>query len=133
MLFRSYPLYKKRVTIFGLAFKPGTNDVRTSLSLKVIDQLRNLGAEVRAHDPKAIPEAKEVRPDVNYFEDPYEAVRHSNVLLLLTDWPDYEDLDFGTISENMTSANLIDGRNVLCPETINRQGFEYSGIGQNYV
>lgn len=126
-----YPLYKKRVTVFGLAFKPGTNDVRTSLSLKVIDQLQNLGAEIRAHDPKAIPEAKEIRPDVDYFDDPYEAVRYSNVLLLLTDWPDYDDLDYSEIKENMTSANLIDGRNLLNSETIKTLGFKYTGIGNS--
>ncbi|MFP4646743.1 MAG: UDP-glucose dehydrogenase family protein [Candidatus Bipolaricaulota bacterium] len=125
-----YPLYKKIITVYGLAFKPGTNDVRTSLSLEVIDQLRNQGAEIKAHDPQAIPEARELKPDLDYFSDPYRAAEHSDALLILTDWPEYNSLDYAEIAERMTCPRVIDGRNTLEPGRLKDLGFQYAGIGR---
>jgi len=125
-----YPLYRKIIAVFGLAFKAGTNDVRTSLALRVIDQLQDLGAEIHAHDPQAIPEAKELKPDIEYFEDPYEAVRHADALVILTDWPEYRGLDYRRIRNLLASPNIIDGKNLLDPEAIKELGFKYRGIGR---
>jgi len=125
-----YLLYRKIIAIFGLAFKAGTNDMRTSLSLRVIDQLEKEGAIIRAHDPLAIPEAKKIKPSIEYCEDPYETVHHAEALLILTDWPEYRDLDYSRIKEQMASPNLVDGRNLLEPQALEESGFEYRGVGR---
>ena len=125
-----YPLYRKIIAVFGLAFKAGTNDVRTSLALRGIDQLQDLGAEIHAHDPQAIPAAKELKPDIEYFEDPYEAVRHANALVILTDWPEYRDLDYVKLGEQMTTPKLVDGRNMLDALRMRKLGFQYKGVGR---
>ncbi|MFW6150917.1 MAG: UDP-glucose dehydrogenase family protein [Chloroflexota bacterium] len=126
-----YLLYRKIVAIFGLAFKPGTNDVRTSLSLRIIKLLAQEGAIVRAHDPVAIAEAREMQPDgVEYCEDPYEVVRHADALLLLTDWSQYRDLDYRAIKARMSMPNIIDTRNLLDKELLESAGFRWKGVGR---
>jgi len=124
-----YLLYRKVIAVFGLAFKPGTSDVRTSLSLRVIDLLLREGAIVRAYDPLAIPEAKAIEPRVEYCEDPYEAVRDADAVLILTGWPEYRDLDWQRIKELMAAPNLVDGRNLLEGEQLVTMGFVYRGVG----
>jgi len=125
-----YPLYRKIIAVFGLAFKAGTNDVRTSLALRIIDRLQDLGAEIHAHDPQAIPEAKELKPDIEYFEDSYEAVRHADALVILTDWPEYRDLDYAKLGEQMTTPKIVDGRNMLDALRMRKLGFQYKGVGR---
>jgi|Deesub1362A_J573_1020465.scaffolds.fasta_scaffold00550_24 UDPglucose 6-dehydrogenase len=125
-----YLLYRKIITIFGLAFKAGTNDVRTSLSLRVIDQLEKEGAIVRAYDPIAIPEARKVKSNIEYYDDPYEAVRYAEALLILTEWPQFRELDWTQIKEMVSSPNIIDGKNLLEPERMRELGFIYRGIGR---
>jgi len=125
-----YLLHRKIIAIFGLAFKAGTNDVRTSLSLRVIDQLEREGAIIRAHDPIAIPEAKKIKPSVEYYEDPYEAVHHAEALLILTNWPKFQELKWEKIKEQMASLNLVDGKNLLELKRMQELGFAYQGIGQ---
>jgi UDPglucose 6-dehydrogenase len=122
-------IYKRVITIFGLAFKAGTNDVRTSLSLRIIEQLEREGAIIRAYDPLAIPEARKIKPNIEYCEDPYEAVYHADALLILTDWPQFEQLDYYRIKENMASPCIIDGRNVLDAQNLRELGFKYMGVG----
>ena len=123
-------LYRKNIGIFGLSFKSGSNDVRNSLSLKVIDRLEGEGAEVHAHDPVAIPEARLVRPNLRYHNDPYDAIVGADALLILTDWSEYADLDFNEIKSRMSSPSIIDGRNLLQPAKLRDLGFNYSGMGQ---
>jgi|Deesub1362A_J573_1020465.scaffolds.fasta_scaffold00470_4 UDPglucose 6-dehydrogenase len=125
-----YLLYRKVIAVFGLAFKPGTNDVRTSLSLRVIDLLLREGAIVRAHDPLAIPEAKAFEPRVEYCEDFYEAVRDADAVLILTGWPEYRDLDWQRIKGLMAAPNLVDGRNLLEGREPVDIGFAYRGVGR---
>lgn len=124
-----YLLYRKIIAVFGLAFKAGTNDVRTSLSLRVIDQLEKEGAIIRAYDPVAVSEAKEIKPNIEYHEDPYKAVHHAEALLILTDWPEFRKLDWGKIKERMASPNLVDGKNLLEPRKMQELGFAYRGVG----
>jgi len=117
------------VGLLGLAFKPGTNDVRASLSLDVIDLLEKEGAIIRAHDPKAIDEAKKIKPEIEYYEDPYKAIENAEALIILTGWPEFKDLDFEKIKNKMQHPNIIDGRNLLSPEGVKKIGFNYLGIG----
>lgn len=123
-------LYKKIITIFGLAFKAGTNDVRTSLALNVINLLEKERANIKAYDPKAISEAKKIKPNLAYYENPYRAVEHSDALLILTDWPEFKDLDFKKIKNKMHHSNIVDGKNLLELGMLKKMGFKYLGMGQ---
>lgn len=116
--------------VFGLAFKSGTNDVRNSLPLRIVRSLLDDGATVRAHDPVAIPEARTVLPEVPYETDPYACARDASVLLILTGWPEYRDLDYDRIGREMQSRNLVDGCNLLDPVEMRHLGFNYQGIGR---
>lgn len=116
--------------VFGLAFKAGTNDVRNSLAIGVVDRLAQEGAQVQAHDPVAIPEAKELRPDIIYCEDPYHAVEQADALLVLTEWPSFNDLDYKRIKRRMAFPRIFDGRNLLNPASVRELGFTYAGIGR---
>jgi UDPglucose 6-dehydrogenase len=120
----------KIVAVFGLAFKAGTNDVRNSLALKVIDRLEREGAIVQAHDPMAIPEARALKPHLAYYDDPYEAVRHADGLLILTEWPCYSQMDYGKIKARMATSCIVDGRNLLDPRALAALGFTYVGVGR---
>lgn len=125
-----YLLYKKIVTIYGLSFKSETNDVRNSLSLKVIDRLEKEGAIIRAYDPLSIEEARILKPNLEYCEDPYEAARHADALLILTDWACFRDLDYSQIKLRMASPRIVDARNLLDVNSLKELGFTYTGIGR---
>jgi UDPglucose 6-dehydrogenase len=126
-----YLLYEKIITVLGLSFKPGTSDVRNSLALRIVAELGKEGATVRAHDPLAIPEAMALQPNVEYYEDPYEATRNADALLILTEWPEYRTLDYGRIKSEMGSPILLDSRNLLDPGQLRSLGFTYYGIGRS--
>ena len=123
-------LYQRVITVFGLAFKPQTNDLRNSQSLEVIQRLREQGATLRAHDPVALPEARALDPGAAYIDDPYEAVHGSDALLILTAWPQYAELDYGRIKERMASPCIIDARNLLDGSLLRALGFSYTGVGR---
>ena len=124
------PLREKTVAIFGLSFKAGTNDVRNSAAFRVIDHLqRDEGAVVRAHDPVAIEEARKLRPDVAYYEDPYETVDHADVLVILTEWPVFRELDYGEVKRRMRNPCIVDARNLLDEQAMRRLGLAYAGLG----
>ena len=125
-----YLLYRKRLAVFGLSFKAGTNDVRNSLALKVIDCLEEEGATVIAHDPAAIQDTRAARPNLDCREDPYDTVDGADALLILTEWPAFRDLDYAEIARRMASPGIVDGRNLLDPKTMRSLGFRYVGIGR---
>lgn len=121
-----HQLYKKVVAVFGLAFKAGTNDMRNSRALKVIDRLEKEGVVLRVHDPQArIHDARVV-----YFEDPYEAVRNADALLILTEWPCFRELDYDRILAGMASPRVLDARNLLDARAMRDLGFTYVGTGR---
>ena len=123
-------LYKKVISVYGLAFKAGTNDVRNSLAVKVIERLEQEGAIVRAHDPVAIPDAQALKPRITYCQDPYDTVVGADALLILTEWASFQDLDYSVIMERMASPSIIDARNLLDIEAVRSLGFNYVGIGR---
>lgn len=125
-----YLLYQRTIAVFGLAFKAETNDVRNSLSIRVIDNLKKEGAFIHAHDPGALQEARDIQPDLKYFEDPYEAVNRVDALLILTEWPQFASLDYSLIKSKMNSPYIIDARNFLDGSALRELGFIYDGIGQ---
>ena len=127
-------LQGKTIAVLGLAFKPGTDDTRESPSLRVVSALLKEGAVLRLHDPKAMPLLRKalvpVEGRLTYSESPYAAAAGAQAVLILTDWPDYKYLDWQRIHREMDLPLLMDGRNLLDPETMRRVGFEYISIGR---
>jgi UDPglucose 6-dehydrogenase len=127
-------LRDKTIAVLGLAFKPGTDDTRESPSLRVVSALLKEGAILRLHDPKAMPLLRKalvpVEERLTYSESPYAAAAGAQAVLILTDWPDYQCLDWQRIHREMDLPLLMDGRNLLDPETMRRLGFEYISIGR---
>jgi UDPglucose 6-dehydrogenase len=124
----------KPVAAFGLAFKPGTDDVRDSPGLNVVSRLLSSGAIVRACDPAAVESAAKVKPAIpgrlEYFADPYEAARGAHAILILTEWPEFKSLDLARLREVVDVPVLIDGRNLFDPRAVTSAGFEYIGMGR---
>ena len=123
-------LYGKVIAVFGLAFKAGTNDLRNSMALRVIDRLREEGAIVRAYDPVAMPEVRALEPTVECWDDPYDAVQQADALMILTEWPCFAELDYEKIRAAMASPYIVDGRNLLDPVGLRAMGFSYVGVGR---
>jgi UDPglucose 6-dehydrogenase len=120
------------IGILGLAFKPGTDDVRESPALDVIRILCERGAHVRAHDPMALDKARRALNglEVEFFSDPYALAEGAEALLLVTDWPEYRRLDLTRLAKLMRTPVLLDGRNVFDPNEARKAGFLYLGIGR---
>lgn len=120
----------KILTVLGLSFKPNTSDIREANSLLVISELQKKGSKIRACDPVAIPEAKKILKEVEFFEDPYEALKGAEALILVTEWEEYANLDFVKIKALMKSSIVIDGRNVYNRRKLEKLGFIYEGVGR---
>ena len=127
-------LRDKVIGVLGLAFKPGTDDIRESPSLRVIQALLDEGARLQLYDPKAMPNVQHLLPAeegrIRYCQTPYEAARAAQALLVLTEWNEFGDLDLGRIRELMDVPVIVDGRNVFSPERVHRAGFEYLSVGR---
>jgi len=120
----------KRVAIWGLAFKPGTDDVRESPSITTIEFLLKEGCEVVGHDPEAMANIKELFGDsVTLVDDAYDALKDADALLLLTEWREYQYPEFERIAELMRTRVILDGRNIWVTYRLGEQGFEYDGVG----
>lgn len=117
----------KAVGVLGLAFKPNTDDLRGAPALDVIARLLAAGARVTAHDPVARPEGFEA---VRFVETPEEAGADADVLVLMTEWPLYEALDWPAMKARMKRPALVDARNVFTPAKMARLGFAYASIGR---
>ncbi len=120
------------VGVLGLAFKPGTNDVREAASLAVIDALVKDGAEVKAYDPRANDAARRsLPPSVQFVDRPEDTAHGAHALALLTEWPEIVHADWGAMAAAMRRPMyLFDGRNALDPGIMGRLGFEYVGVGR---
>jgi UDPglucose 6-dehydrogenase len=120
----------KQAGILGLSFKPNTDDVRESPALRVAAALLERGARVKAYDPEAMENAKQVLKGVAYANDPYEAAEGSHVLVLLTEWNQFRKLDLERIRKTMAEANFADLRNVYEPEELRAAGFRSVSVGR---
>ena len=127
-------LRDKVIGVLGLAFKPGTDDIRESPSLRVVQALLDEGARLQLYDPKGMPNVQHLLPAeegrVRYCQTPYEAARAAQALLVLTEWNEFRDLDLYQIHELMEVPVIVDGRNVFAPERVLRAGFEYLSVGR---
>lgn len=127
----------KNIAIWGLAFKPGTNDLRQAPSLVLIDALLKAGANVRAYDPVAMDNTKSIIA-AEYFESgqmslvdhQYDALKDADAMVLVTEWKPFCQPDFNAMKRLMRTLVIIDGRNQYDPATLRSEGFQYSGIGR---
>jgi len=124
----------KTFAIWGLAFKPNTDDMREAPSRVIIDGLLARGAQIKAYDPVAKEEASHIYTDdvrVRLCDDMYEATQDSDALILVTEWKAFRSPDFERLADQLTSPLIFDGRNIYEPGTMTEQGFTYVGIGRS--
>lgn len=123
-------LKDKRIAVLGLSFKPNTDDMRLAPSVEVIRALLKDGAIIRAYDPKAMPKARELLPDIEYAKDPYDAAQGADALVLCTEWDEFRQLDLERLKSVMAHPIVFDGRNVLDAQRMKALGFIYRGVGR---
>lgn len=121
----------KTIALWGLSFKPETDDMRESTALVIIKLLKEAGCTIRAFDPVAMDECRRrVGDDIIYCRDKYEAVFHADALLLLTEWKEFRLPSWDVVGSAMNKKLIIDGRNIFDPEELAEAGFEYHCIGR---
>jgi len=123
-------LKNRTVAIWGLSFKPNTDDMREAPSIVIINKLLNRGARIRVYDPVAIPNAKkEFGTRVSYGKDNYDILKDADALMVITEWNEFRRPNFGKILKLMKAPIIFDGRNIYSPHRLKELGFEYYGIG----
>jgi UDPglucose 6-dehydrogenase len=120
----------KRIAVLGLAFKPGTDDIRFAPSVGLIQRLLEEGAHVQAYDPKAMSKAKPLFPNVHFCDSSIQAAEHADALVIATEWEEFQQLDWEHMREVMNRPLVLDGRNLLNAEEMLALGFEYHGVGR---
>jgi len=120
----------KRVGLLGLAFKPNTDDMRGASSLVLAARLQAEGVHVRAYDPIAEDEARRLMPQLDYASGALDAVAGADAVVLVTEWPQFVELDWSEVAQVMRGTVVIDGRNALDPDAIATAGLTYEGIGR---
>ena len=121
----------KRFAIWGLSFKPNTDDMREAPSIEIIEVLLSAGAKVVAYDPEAMEEAKHDLGDrVDYAESALEALQNADAVVLVTEWNEFRNPDWNKLAERMRGNEVYDGRNLYEPEVVRAAGFTYTGIGR---
>ena len=120
----------KKIGVLGMAFKPSTDDIRSSPPIALVKQLLAEGAQVSAYDPAAMARTRELLPEVCHCKDAYEAATGADALLIATEWQEFGTLDWERIYNSMARPLILDGRNLLDPEQMAKGGFEYHCFGR---
>lgn len=123
-------LKDKTIAIWGLAFKPKTDDIREAPALLLIDELQKQGAKIKAFDPVAQENAKQILTEVTYEQTPYQTVEGADALVLVTEWDEFRELDKDKIKSSLNTPNIIDGRNIYDPKEMQTAGFNYISVGR---
>jgi len=123
-------LSQAKVAVLGLAFKPNTDDMRDAPSVKIINHLLDLGAQVTAYDPQAMENAKRILPKIEYAKDVYSAIKDKDVMVVVTEWPQFSQIDLARAKKLLRRPIIIDGRNIFDREKVKEGGFSYFGIGR---
>ena len=123
-------LVGKKVALLGLAFKPHTDDMREASSVVLASRLQGEGAIVRAYDPVAEERAGEMLTGVEMCDSALDAVEGADAAVIVTEWPEFADLDLGDVKSRMANPVIVDGRNMLDPRVVREAGFVYEGIGR---
>ncbi len=120
----------KKICVWGLAFKPKTDDMRDAPSIVLINELQKLGASISAFDPVAIQNSKKILKNVEYTVNPYDAVKDADCLVVITEWDEFRELDKTKVKSLMRSNNVVDARNIYEPNEMKAFGFNYVSIGR---
>lgn len=123
-------LNSRKIAIFGLSFKGNTDDLRNSVSLKIISELQKEGAVLKLHDYKSFEKAKKIFRNLLISNDPYTVSKGTEAIIITTDWKDYQTLDWTRIKQLMSGNLVVDGRNILDKNILRSLGFWYEGIGR---
>jgi len=125
-------MHQKVITLWGLSFKPQTDDIREAPSLVIMNSLIDIGARIRAHDPIAIPRVRAIYGNkVDFFENSYDALKGADALAIITEWNEFRRPDFERMKSLMKHPVIFDGRNIYDPKLMREKGFTYFGIGRN--
>ena len=121
----------KKIAIWGLAFKPETDDIREAPALYMIEKLKEAGAEITAFDPEAMDNVqRKIGDKINYVEDMYAATENADALLICTEWSIFRTPDYDLLKKNMNNKVIFDGRNLYEVNEVNKEGFAYYSIGR---
>jgi UDPglucose 6-dehydrogenase len=120
----------KKLAVWGLAFKPNTDDVRFAPAIALVKYLMEAGAIINAYDPQATGKARELLPSINYCADPYEAADGADAILIVTEWDEFRDVDWVRILSLVEHPLIVDGRNMLDSRDVTRHGFHYVSVGR---
>ena len=128
-------LREKKIAVWGLTFKPDTDDIRSSVAIELVDAMLREGADVSVYDPKGMDKARELKTiaDAKFTASALEAVDGAEALVIATEWPEFANVDFAEVKKRMTTPIVFDGRNLLKPETMGDLGFHYHSIGRASV
>lgn len=121
----------KKIAVLGLSFKPKTDDIREAPSIYVINKLLEAGSIVKAYDPKAMENAKEIfKERVQFCNDLYEACKDSDLIAILTEWDEFKEMDLDKVKSLVKTPIIVDGRNIFNPEFVRNKGFIYRSFGR---
>ncbi|RYZ94872.1 MAG: UDP-glucose/GDP-mannose dehydrogenase family protein [Sphingobacteriaceae bacterium] len=123
----------KKFALWGLAFKPETDDIREAPALYIIEELLKEGAEITAYDPQAMDHVKHLNIKINYASDPYEALNDADALLIVTEWSMFRTPEFSIIEEKLKAKVIFDGRNLYSLDKMKERGFYYNSIGRKLI
>lgn len=122
----------KTIGLLGLSFKPNTDDMRDAPSIDIANALLAAGSSVRAYDPVAMDNARAILPEVEMYSDVYSMAEGCDALMVITEWNEFKQLDLAMLRDLMRQPVIFDGRNIYDPETMNKLGFHYHGLGRGY-
>jgi UDPglucose 6-dehydrogenase len=121
----------KTICVLGLAFKPGTDDMRNAPATEIITSLISRGAKIKAYDPAAMPKSRSQLPGVvKYAKTAYDALRGADCAVILTEWDEFKNLDIARMKKLLKHPVVVDGRNIFDPGTMKKHGFTYKSIGR---
>jgi UDPglucose 6-dehydrogenase len=122
----------KTIGLFGLAFKPNTDDMREAPSIDIVQYLTKAGAKVRGYDPVAMEVARPILPAIEMFKDPYEMAKGCDGVIVVTEWNEFKQLDLDLLKSALRKPVIFDGRNIYDPDLMREKGFIYRGIGRGF-
>jgi len=120
----------KTIGILGLSFKPDTDDMRDAPSIIVVNSLHAEGARIKAYDPISMSNAKRILKNVDFQPDSYSVAKDCDILIIMTEWNEFRQLDLGKIKKYMKKPVILDGRNIYNPQDLREMGFRYTGVGR---
>ncbi len=126
-------LKDQTIAVLGLSFKPDTDDMRDAPSITIIPELLRLGAKIKTYDPIAMENAKKIfanEKNIQFPDDLYTTTKNADLLIILTEWNEFQQLDLKKVKTLMKKANIIDGRNIYDPTIVKKLGFNYIGVGR---